>query len=240
MTDAPLTKKKSKLREWIESVLWAVVIALLLRAFVVQAFRIPSGSMEDTLLVGDFLFVNKFVYGMKLPFTERTIVPGYREPSRGDVIVFKFPLDGRDFIKRCVAVAGDTVRIIDRELHVNGRRPDEPYAVHKAWDLVEISDAVKNDVFRADYQRAWEERSFVSLPWVRDNFGPVVVPPNCVFAMGDNRDNSLDSRFWGPLPAVALLGKAEFIYWSWDADDGEPMWRLWRKLRLSRIGRIIR
>jgi signal peptidase I len=196
--------------------------------------------MEDTLLVGDFLFVNKFVYGMKLPFTERTIVPGYRKPGRGDVIVFKFPLDGRDFIKRCVAVAGDTVRIIDRELHVNGRRPDEPYAVHKAWDLVEISDAVKNDVFRADYQRAWEERTFVSLPWVRDNFGPVVVPPNCVFAMGDNRDNSLDSRFWGPLPAAALLGKAEFIYWSWDADDGEPLWRPWRKLRLSRIGRIIR
>ena len=125
-------------------------------------------------------------------------------------------------------------------LRPSGRRPDEPYAVHKAWDLVEISDAVKNDVFRADYQRAWEERSFVSLPWVRDNFGPVVVPTNCVFAMGDNRDNSLDSRFWGPLPAVALLGKAEFIYWSWDADDGEPLWRLWRKLRLSRIGRIIR
>lgn len=240
MTDPAPGKKRSKLREWTESVLWAVIIALLLRAFVVQAFRIPSGSMEDTLLVGDFLFVNKFIYGMKLPFTERTIVPGYREPGRGDVIVFKFPLDGRDFIKRCVAVAGDTVRVRDRELYINGRRPDEPYALHKAWDLVEIPDAVMSDVFRADYQRAWEERTFVNLPWMRDNFGPVVVPAGCVFGMGDNRDNSLDSRFWGPLPITSLLGKAEFIYWSWDADNGEPAWRVWKKFRLGRIGRIIR
>ena len=233
-------RQRSKFREWAESLLWAVAVALLLRAFVVQAFRIPSGSMEDTLQVGDFLFVNKFVYGLKLPFSDRTIVPGLGTPRRGDIVVFKFPLDGRDFIKRCVAVAGDTVRISGRDLYVNGHRPDEPYAVHKAWDTVEFPDAVRREVLRADYQGAWEQRSFVSLPWVRDNFGPVVVPAGCIFAMGDNRDNSLDSRFWGPLPLSKVEGRAEFIYWSWDADNGQPFWKLWRNLRLDRVGRIIR
>jgi signal peptidase I len=240
MADGRPKRAKSKPREWLESVLWAVTVALLLRAFVIQAFRIPSGSMEDTLLVGDFLFVNKFVYGVKLPFSERTIVPGISQPQRGDIIVFKFPLDGRDFIKRCVAVAGDTVQVRDRQLLVNGKHPDEPFAVHKAWDTVEIPGVVRRDVLRADYQRAWEDRSFVNLPWVRDNFGPVVVPAGSVFAMGDNRDNSLDSRFWGPLPQAKVVGRAELIYWSWDADNGQPFWKVWRNLRLGRLGMIIR
>ncbi|MCU0606074.1 MAG: signal peptidase I [Candidatus Edwardsbacteria bacterium] len=240
MTAATAHRTRAKLREWAAALLWAAVIALLLRAFVLQAFRIPSGSMEDTLLAGDFLFVNKFVYGIKLPFTGRTLAPALRPPAPGDVVVFKFPLDGRDFIKRCVAVAGDTVLVRDRQLYVNGRRPDEPYAVHKAWDQVASSAAARDGAFQADYQRAWEQRAFLNLPWMRDDFGPVVVPPDCIFVMGDNRDNSLDSRFWGPLPAAALLGRAEFIYWSWAADDGRPPWLAWRKLRLARIGRAIR
>ncbi|MRR10513.1 signal peptidase I [bacterium] len=239
MTPAAVPRPRTKLREWAAALLWAAVIALLLRAFVLQAFRIPSGSMEDTLLAGDFLFVNKFVYGVKLPFTGRTLVPALRLPVPGDVVVFAYPLDGRDFIKRCVAVAGDTVLVRDRRLYVNGRRPDEPYAVHKAWDQV-AAPAARAGAFRADYQRAWEQRAFVNLPWMRDDFGPVVVPPQCIFVMGDNRDNSLDSRFWGPLPTAALLGRAEFIYWSWDADDGRTPWRVWGKPRLARIGRAIR
>ena len=240
MTAPGVSKGRSRLREWAASLLWSVAIALLLRAFVVQAFRIPSGSMEDTLLAGDFLFVEKIAYGMKLPLSGRQITPALRRPARGDVVVFAYPLDGREFIKRCVAVAGDTVRIRDRQLYVNGRPPPEPYAVHKAWDSHQTPEAAQGELLRAGYQRAWEERAFVNLPWMRDNFGPVVVPPACVFVMGDNRDNSLDSRFWGPLPEAALLGRAGLIYWSWDADNGQPAWRVWRKLRFARIGRPVR
>ena len=239
MTDEPLIKKKSKLREWIESVLWAVVIALLLRAFVVQAFRIPSGSMEDTLLVGDFLMVNKFIYGTKIPFTDRVILPGIRQPEPGDIVVFKYPLDGRDFIKRCVAVEGDTVRVIGGDLYVNGKRPSEPYAIHKAWEGSQSRETAE-DIWKPDYQKAWEERKFVQLGWMRDNFGPVVVPPGNIFAMGDNRDNSLDSRFWGPLPKKLLRGRALFIYWSWDSENGEPFWMFWKNIRFQRLGDLIK
>ena len=217
MLKAHDTRKKSWYRDWTESIIWAAVMALIIRSLLIQAFKIPSGSMEDTLLVGDFLMVNKFIYGTKIPFTDRAVLPGIRPPVPGDIVVFKYPLDGRDFIKRCVAVEGDTVEVVGRDLYVNGKRPDEPYAVHKVWEPSQNKDSVKN-IWKPDYQRAWEERKFVQLGWMRDNFGPVVVPPGNIFAMGDNRDNSADSRYWGFLPLSYLKGRPWLIYFSYQAE----------------------
>ena len=196
---------RSVVREYLEAILWALVLTAFLRTFVVQAFRIPSESMVQTLLVGDFLFVNKFEYGAKVPFTHVRL-PGIRRPQRGDIIVFQFPQDpSKDFIKRCIAVGGETIQIKDKQVYVNGLRLDEPYAIHS-------DTTIRPAGF--DY---------------RDNFGPYTVPPGDLFMMGDNRDNSNDSRYWGPLDFALVTGRAMFLYWSWDGQRMMPRWdRLFR------------
>ena len=213
MTKRMERKRKSSVRETIEAVLIAFVIAMVIRTFVVQAFKIPSGSMESTLLVGDHILVNKFLLGtpVDIPFTNITLfrMPGLRNPERGDVIVFKYPRDPkRDFIKRVIGVGGDVIESRDKHLFVNGRKLVEPYAQH-----------VDDDIKSGD-----------SDP--RDNFGPVVVPKGDVFVMGDNRDQSYDSRYWGFVDDHEIKGKAIIIYWSWDKDI------TW--VRFNRIGRIVR
>jgi signal peptidase I len=197
------TKPRSTLREYVEAALWALVLTLFLRAFVIQAFRIPSESMRDTLLVGDFLFVNKFEYGPKIPFTNIRL-PGLRSPHAGDVIVFQFPQDlTKDFIKRCVATGGQTVEVRDKQLYVDGEKRIEPYAIH-----------TDPTVRPAGYD-------------FRDNFGPFTVDPGNLFMMGDNRDNSNDSRYWGTLDMNLVKGRAMFLYWSW---NGEKNWPRWNRL----------
>ena len=194
------SKPRSIVREYVEAALWALVITLFLRAFVIQAFRIPSESMRDTLLVGDFLFVNKFEYGPKIPFTHIRL-PGLRQPRRGDVIVFQFPQDpSKDFIKRCVATGGETLEIKNKQVSVNGAVLREPYAIH-------TDPSVKP----AGYE-------------YRDNYGPYTVPSSDLFMMGDNRDNSNDSRYWGPLDMDLVKGRAMFLYWSWDGERNWPRW----------------
>jgi signal peptidase I len=194
------SKGRSVVREYAEAALWAIVLTLFLRAFVIQAFRIPSESMRDTLLVGDFLFVNKFEYGPKIPFTSVRL-PGVRKPQRGDVIVFQFPQDpSKDFIKRCVATPGETVEIRDKQVLVNGEPLREPYVIH-------LDPEVRPAGF--DY---------------RDNYGPYTVQPGELFMMGDNRDNSNDSRFWGALEMNLVKGRAMFLYWSWDGAKHWPRW----------------
>jgi signal peptidase I len=197
--------QRSVVREYLEAILWALVLTAFLRTFVLQAFRIPSESMVQTLLVGDFLFVNKFEYGAKVPFTQFRL-PGLRKPQRGDIIVFQFPQDpSKDFIKRCIAVGGETLEIKDKQVYVNGTKLDEPYAIH--------SDATIRPA-GFDY---------------RDNFGPYTVPPGDLFMMGDNRDNSNDGRYWGPLDMNLIKGRAMFLYWSWDGQRLRPRWeRLFR------------
>jgi len=202
------TKIKSGLRENIEAIAVAVVLALFIRTFVVQAFKIPSGSMKPTLLIGDHILVNKFIYGIKIPFWDKIIVP-IKKPERGDIVVFKFPEDpSKDFIKRVIGIGGDVIEIRNKQLYVNGKRMETHYGVH--LDSSIISGSLQP----------------------RDNLGPIKVPPDSLFVMGDNRDHSYDSRFWGFVRLKALKGKAFIIYWSWDKDDFGVRW--------SRIGDLLK
>ncbi len=202
-----LRRAKLKLREYAETLIWAVVIALVIRTFVVQAFVIPSGSMEDTLLIGDHILVNKFIYGTRVPFADKRILK-IRDPRRGDVIVFEFPPDrSKDFIKRVIGVPGDEIMIRDKVVYVNGVPYRNPHEMHSDPNVL----------------------SSIQSP--RDNFGPVRVPAGDFFAMGDNRDNSYDSRFWGFVPYKDILGEAFIIYWSWKKGSWQVRWR--------DIGRII-
>ncbi|MEW6687064.1 MAG: signal peptidase I [Candidatus Edwardsbacteria bacterium] len=232
--------KKSVLWSWVKDIFWAVVIALFIRTFFVQAFKIPSGSMEETLLVGDFLLATKFFYGTKIPFTDKVILPGFRQPRRGDIIVFRYPLDKRDFIKRCIAVEDDTVEIKNKQVYINGNLLNESYTVHKSPEIIEIPEPIKAELSQVNYQKIWEQRKFLSEQVIRDNFGPVVVPKDCLFMMGDNRDNSSDSRFWGPLPKKFIKGKALILYMSWDSESWDPFYILWKKIRWKRIGMLIK
>ncbi len=195
-------RKKSVVREYAEIVVLAVALALFVRTFFVQAFRIPSESMEDTLLVGDFLFANKLLYGPKLPLVDLRL-PAIRQPEPGDIIIFKYPGDPKiDYIKRCVAVEGQTVELVDSKLYVDGVMQDEEYTKYV----------------------------FGSRPDRR--FGPFKVPEGHIFMMGDNRDNSADSRAWGALDKKLIAGKAMFIYFSWNPSS--------HSVRFSRIGDLIR
>lgn len=194
------TPKKGKVRENIEALVIAVILALFIRAFVVQAFKIPSGSMKNTLLIGDYILVNKFIYGIKLPFTEITVIP-VKKPQRGDIIVFKFPKDpSKDFIKRVVGVGGDKIVIRDKKVYVNGELQKDDFAVHN------------------------DDRIFPANMQPRDNMEQIEVPEGKLFVMGDNRDESNDSRFWKFADVSAVKGKAFIIYWSWNKEDFGVRW----------------
>jgi signal peptidase I len=263
---------RNVLREWTP----VVIAVLLIRSFVVEAFMVPTGSMLNSIFIGDMMLVNKFVYGVRLPFTDKTVIP-VSIPKRGDVVIFRFPLDPdvpadatrlfpeklpllplfwsktRGFfqwytplalVKRCVAVAGDTVEYRDKKLYVNGDLQDEPYVVHADGRILPGFEPAPG---MAEFQQAWEERRFFRTelsPRVRDRFGPVVVPPGCIFVMGDNRDNSEDARFFGPLELRHVRGKPLVPYMS-TAAAGYPtnipkiVLSPWA-IRLNRIGRLVR
>jgi signal peptidase I len=195
---------KSIVREYAEAIIIALLLAFFIRTFVVQAFKIPSGSMIPTLLVGDHILVNKFGYGVKNPLSGATWI-SVGDPLRHDVIVFKYPQNpSQDFIKRVVGVAGDRIEIAQKKVFVNGEPFVEPNAVNLDAEV---------------------------LPSPRDNMEPITVPPGSVFVMGDNRDNSHDSRFWGFVDLKAIRGKAFMLYWSWDSENFSVRW--------NRLGKII-
>lgn len=266
---------KKHTREWFDALVIAAIFATVLRIFVVESYRIPTGSMENTLLAGDFLFVNKYVYGARVPFTGFRL-PAVEKVERGDVIVFKFPKDRTlNYIKRCVALSGDTVEIRDQQLYVNGNEVQLPE--HGQFIGQKMPPGA------ADFQIFPRFSTFN-----KDNYGPLRIPrkgdvidlneqtyqlysslvadeghdialtvgqvyvdgvpsdtytveDNYYFAMGDNRDNSLDSRFWGFLPERDILGEAMMVYWSWDPDRSlllDPAGKL-SSIRWSRTGMVV-
>ncbi|MBF0530032.1 MAG: signal peptidase I [Deltaproteobacteria bacterium] len=198
----PLTIKdrKSTLREYGEVIALAILLALFVRTFMVQAFKIPSGSMLPTLQIGDHILVIKSIYGIRLPFVNKVIIP-IKTPERGDIIVFIYPVDpSKDFIKRVVGLPGDKVEVRNRKVYINDSPAPSDHGFYDDPDLYPV------------------------MVKPRDEFGPLVVPPNKYFVMGDNRDHSYDSRFWGFVDIEAIRGKAFMIYWSWDSDNWRPRW----------------
>jgi signal peptidase I len=203
--------QKSTVREYFESIVIAVILALFVRTWVVQAFKIPTGSMENNLLIGDHLLVNKFVFGPTATGLERAVLPMH-DIRRGEIIVFKYPDEPeRDFIKRVIGLPGDVIELKSKKVYVNSQALDEPY-VHFLTPA-----AVGSEVTSAD---------------VRENYGPVTVPPDQYFVMGDNRDNSQDSRYWGYLPRHYVKGKALMIYWSY---EGADLGSIFTKVRWERL-----
>jgi len=201
-------KTKSKVKEYVESIIIAILIALFIRTFIICAYKIPSRSMAPTILVGDHILVNKFMYGIKIPLLRKTIIP-VSNPQRGDIVVFIFPDDrSKDFIKRVIGVSGDKIEIKNKKIYINNKEYTDSYGVY--------SDNV----------------IYPSFIQTRDNFGPVTVPEKSIFVMGDNRDESLDSRFWGFVNLKDVEGKAFIIYWSWNRED--------HNLRWQRLGNLLR
>ncbi len=203
----PPARQKSTVREYAEALGVALLLALVIRTFVVQAFKIPSGSMLPTLQIGDHILVNKFIYGprLEIPLTQTSLgqLPGLRRPKPGDVVVFVWPKDrSKDFIKRVMAVEGQTIEVRSKQVYVDGQPWDDPHATYAPGHA-----------------------------GPSDSYGPFTVPPGTIFVMGDNRDQSYDSRFWGPVPLSDIKGKALIIYWSWDGPD--------RWVRWERIGRLV-
>lgn len=206
-----MEKTKSKTRELVESLLIAALIALFVRSFVIQAFRIPSSSMEPTLLIGDHLLVNRLSYVAKVPFTD-ILLFDFGQPKRGDVIVFRYPEDrSKDFIKRVIGIPGDTLEIRDKTIYINGKKAED------------------NHAFFADRLSRGRDPQ-------KDNLAPIKVPEGSYFVMGDNRDRSLDSRFWGYVRHDDLVGRALVLYFSWNGRASNPLeWVRW-----LRIGSLIR
>jgi signal peptidase I len=221
--------------EWAKSFQLAVLLFLVIRAFVVEAFKIPSGSMEGTLLVGDFLLVNKLVYGAEIPFAHKRL-PAVRTPQRGDVIVFQWPTDpSKNFVKRLVGLPGDTLAMQEGTLIRNGAAQRERYVHHSEPGVDPAGDEFR---WQRDHLVKTAEASMAYHP-SRNNWGPLVVPAHHLFVLGDNRDNSLDSRYWGFVPDSLVRGQPLMVYYSYAPDSSTSAAWLTR-VRWSRLGNRIR
>jgi signal peptidase I len=203
-----MTKEKSKIQEYVEAIIIAIIIAFFIRTFIIQAFKIPSGSMKPTLQIGDHILVNKFIYGIKVPYFRQSII-SIGQPKRDDIVVFIYPEDrSKDFVKRVIATGGDTIEIRNKQIYLNGLPYKDTHGVY-ADDFV-IPAAIQP----------------------RDNFGPATIPADKIFVMGDNRDQSYDSRFWGFVDLKDVMGKAFIIYWSWNQEKHTVRW--------GRLGQLLR
>jgi signal peptidase I len=223
---AEVAYRKSTAREYFESLVITVILALFGTTFIVQAFKIPTPSMEDNLLVGDHLLVNKFVFGAQGSFLD-PVLP-FKDIERGNVIVFKYPKDlSKHYVKRAIGLPGDRLKIVDRQIYINGEPLDEPYKVHKRAPAG-FGDPI-NDYFPPKTHPESHRIRMMRSPSDEDPFwyedytkdAEIIVPPGHYFAMGDNRDNSADSRYWGFVPREFIVGKGLIIYWSYETDSDE-------------------
>lgn len=235
----PVVKPKKRFRDFSEGLFAALIAALIIRQFIVQAYTIPTSSMEKTLLIGDFLLVNKFNYGMRtpdwigIPYTKIGFdvpwfrFPALRHPKPYDVVIFRYPKDkSLDYIKRCIAVGGQKVEVVNKEVFVDGK----PFPHPPAMQHIDPRTFKRN-------QGRYTFQTFMDLG-SRDNYGPIVIPENKYWVMGDNRDNSSDSRVWGFVDHSEIVGQALIIYFSWDSH--KPWSRFFNKIRFGRIGNVIR
>ena len=221
------TEKANKVYEnvysWVDTLWSALIIASVIMYFIIQAFKIPTGSMRMTLLENDHLFAMKFIYGLRVPFSDGKRILPIKNIKKGDIVIFQCPPSAlsvieraegikKDYIKRCVALAGDKVEIKNKKLFINDIEMQEDYVTYADSETYANFNLFES---QQDYQRAWEEGQFTTLPvaFVRDNFGPVIVPEGHYMVLGDNRDYSFDARFWGPLPDKYLKGQALVVYW---------------------------
>jgi signal peptidase I len=201
---APVLRKKSQLREWTESLVFTVVFVLVFTSYIAQATQVPTESMKPTILVGDHFFLDKLAFPANYPAALRPYLPT-RSVSRGDIVAFKSPVDGNiPFVKRIIGIPGDTLMLHEKTLFINGKAFEEPYKIH-----------VDSTIYEED---PWTPEELK----VRDNYGPITVPENNYFVMGDNRDNSNDSRYWGFITYDELIGKPLFVYWSYESDPYTP------------------
>jgi len=217
---APVRRKSASqsAREWIKSIAIALVIWFVLKTLLVEAFRIPSGSMENTLLIGDFLFVNKALYGAEIPVVHKRL-PAFRDPQRFDIVVFNSPEQpGVSVVKRVVGMPGDTLSMVGNMLYLNGRPLEEPYVVRS-----ELSSDIEDPRMRQWQVRYLVGRDPRTYRATLKNWGPIVVPPDSFFVMGDNRDSSYDSRYWGFLGRDRIKGRPLFIYYSFDRNGLLPV-----------------
>jgi signal peptidase I len=209
------------LLEWTKSILVALLVWFFLRTFLVEAFRIPSGSMENTLLIGDFLFVNKALYGAEVPILGARL-PAVREPKRNDILVFDSVEDeGLKVVKRLIGMPGDTLSMENGELFRNGERVNEPYAVHS--DPTRSEDPIQRAKMREWQLPHLVKRNAANYQPDLQEWGPIVVPPDSFFMMGDNRDSSYDGRYWGFLPRMNVRGRPLVVYFSYDASNWRPL-----------------
>jgi len=238
-SDRKSRRPKGLIREWVEFLITLTIMVFFIRVTTVEAFRIPTGSMEDTLLVGDFLLVNKFIYGIRtpdwigVPFTKvgfhipSSRLASLRKPKQGDIVVFRYPKQpDLNYVKRCVAVSGQTVEVRDKQLYVDGVPFENPPRSKFTSKRVIQKGVREREIFSPE-----------GNAWNRDNFGPITVPKGQYFMMGDNRDNSADSRYWGFLPEDLIVGKALIIYFSWNRYV--PLSHFYEKIRWNRMARLI-
>ncbi|MHB8138862.1 MAG: signal peptidase I [Smithellaceae bacterium] len=204
-------ESKSKVQEFIEAIIIAILIAVVIRTFIIQAYKIPSRSMVPAMLVGDHLLVNKFIYGIKIPVIRNILIP-VTNPKRGDIIVFEYPKDrSKDYIKRVIGVSGDKIEIRNKNIFINDKPYKDAFGIYSDTTI------------------------YPAMVQPRDNFEPITVPQGSLFVMGDNRDESADSRFWGFVDLKDVEGKALLIYWSWNSEESN----LLKKVRWERMGNLL-